>query len=101
MSDEKWQKYLAEAKRKRKGKKRKKPSRKSGAGLERSLDFFLDTGPQKKGGWPGGKKRPSFRRKKFNNIRLAPTSTRPADRAGAGTAQPANIGDPLHTQKES
>ena len=63
MSDEKWQKYLAEAKRKRKGKKRKKPSRKSGAGLERSLDFFLDTGPQKKGGWPGGKKRPSFRRK--------------------------------------
>ena len=37
----------------------------------------------------------------YNDIRLARTSTRPADRAGAGTAQPANIGDPLHTQKES
>jgi len=72
MSDEKWQQFLAEARRKRKAKKRKKPSRKSGAGIERSLGFFLDTGPQKKGGWPGGKKRPSFRRKKFNNISAPP-----------------------------
>jgi len=72
MSDEKWRRLLAEARRKRKGKKGKKPSRKSGAGLERSLNFFLDTGPQKKGGWPGGKKRPSFRRKKFNDISAPP-----------------------------
>ena len=72
MSDEKWQQFLAEARRKRKAKKRKKPSRKSGAGIERSLNFFLDTGPQKKGGWPGGKKRPSFRRKKFNDISAPP-----------------------------
>tara|TARA_B100001123_G_C15252103_1_gene1003171 strand:- start:182 stop:1129 length:948 start_codon:yes stop_codon:yes gene_type:complete len=72
MRMDKWQQYLAEAKRKKKSKKRKKPSRKSGAGLERSLNFFLDTGPQKKGGWPGGKKRPSFRRKKFNDISAPP-----------------------------
>jgi hypothetical protein len=68
---DKWNQYLAEARRKRKPKK-KKPSRKSGAGLERSLDFFLDKGPQKKGGWPGAKKRPSFRRKKFNDISAPP-----------------------------
>jgi len=64
----KWQQYLEEARRS----KKKKPSRKSGAGLEKSLKFFLDTGPQKKGGWPGGKKRPSFRRKKFNDISAPP-----------------------------
>jgi len=69
---DKWQQYLAEARRKKKSKKRKKVSRKSGAGLERSLDFFLDKGPQKKGGWPGSKKRPSFRRKKFNDISAPP-----------------------------
>ena len=72
MNEDKWEQYLAEAKRKRKSKKSKKPSRKSGAGLERSLDFFLDKGPQKKGGWPGSKKRPSFRRKKFNDISAPP-----------------------------
>ena len=72
MNEDKWEQYLAEAKRKRKSKKSKKPSRKSGAGLERSLDFFLDKGPQKKGGWPGAKKRPSFRRNKFNDISAPP-----------------------------
>ena len=54
------------------GKKyRKKRARKSGAGIERSLKWFLDTGPQKKGGYPK-KRRPNFRRKKFNNISAPP-----------------------------
>tara|TARA_Y100000034_G_scaffold110339_1_gene142424 strand:+ start:209 stop:1141 length:933 start_codon:yes stop_codon:yes gene_type:complete len=44
----------------------KKPSRKSGKGLERSLHWFLDTGPQKKGGYKN--KRNHFGKKKFNDI---------------------------------
>jgi len=51
--------------------KKRKPSRKSGAGLERSLKWFLDTGPQKKGGYPK-KRRPNFRKKKFNDISAPP-----------------------------
>ncbi len=47
------------------------PSRKSGAGIERSLKWFLDTGPQKKGGYPK-KRRPNFKRKKFNDISAPP-----------------------------
>lgn len=47
------------------------PSRKSGAGIEKSLKWFLDTGPQKKGGYPK-KRRPNFKRKKFNNISAPP-----------------------------
>ena len=50
---------------------RKKRSRKSGAGLERSLKWILDKGPQKKGGYPK-KRRPNFRRKKFNDISAPP-----------------------------
>jgi len=64
---DKWQKYIDEA---RKNKKRKS-SRKSGKGVERSLSWFLDKGPQKKGGYPK-KRRPNFRRKKFNNISAPP-----------------------------
>ena len=60
---DKWQQFLITEK--------KKPSRKSGAGLERSLKWFLDTGPQKKGGYPE-KRRPNFRSKKFNNISAPP-----------------------------
>jgi len=48
----------------------KKPSRKSGKGLERSLSWFLDKGPQKKGGYPTG--RPHFGKKKFNDISAPP-----------------------------
>ena len=51
--------------------KKRKPSRKSGTGLERSLKWFLDTGPQKKGGYPK-KRRPNFRGKKFNDISAPP-----------------------------
>jgi len=50
---------------------RKKHSRKSGPGVERSLKWFLDTGPQKKGGYPK-KRRPNFGRKKFNDISAPP-----------------------------
>jgi hypothetical protein len=50
---------------------RKKRSRKSGPGIERSLKWFLDTGPQKKGGYPKSR-RPNFRRKKFNDISAPP-----------------------------
>ena len=51
--------------------KKRKPSRKSGTGVERSLKWFLDTGPQKKGGYPK-KRRPNFRGKKFNDISAPP-----------------------------
>ena len=51
--------------------KKRAPSRKSGTGLERSLKWFLDTGPQKKGGYPK-KRRPNFRGKKFNDISAPP-----------------------------
>ena len=51
---------------------KKQRSRGSGPGLERSLKWFLDTGPQKKGGWPGWKKRKSVRGKKFNDISAPP-----------------------------
>ena len=50
---------------------RNKRSRKSGDGIERSLKWFLDTGPQKKGGYPKNR-RPNFRRKKFNDISAPP-----------------------------
>ena len=64
---DKWQKFLI-AERKRK--KKKAPSRKSGAGLEKSLNWFLDKGPQKKGGYQN--KRQHFGRKKFNDISAPP-----------------------------
>ena len=63
---DKWQKYIDEGRR-----KKRKSSRKSGKGLERSLKWFLDKGPQKKGGYPK-KRRPSFSKKKFNDISAPP-----------------------------
>jgi len=63
---DKWQTYVDEAR-----KKKRKSSRKSGKGLERSLNWFLDKGPQKKGGYPN-KRRPNFSKKKFNNISAPP-----------------------------
>ena len=56
---DKWQKYLYESRK-----------RGSGAGLEKSLKWFLDHGPQKKGGYKN--KRPRFSRKKFNDISAPP-----------------------------
>jgi len=56
-SMDKWQRYLEE-------------SRKSGKGLERSLKWFLDKGPQKKGGYKN--KRAKFGKKKFNDISAPP-----------------------------
>jgi predicted nucleotidyltransferase len=50
---DKWQQFLITE-------KKKAPSRKSDAGLERSLKWLLNTGPQKKGGYPK-KRRPNFR----------------------------------------
>tara|TARA_R100000995_G_scaffold83830_1_gene60785 strand:- start:860 stop:1807 length:948 start_codon:yes stop_codon:yes gene_type:complete len=64
---DKWKKFLITEKKK----KSKTPSRKSGAGIERSLKWFLDTGPQKKGGYPK-QRRPNFRKKKFNDISAPP-----------------------------
>tara|TARA_B100000131_G_scaffold94799_1_gene91737 strand:+ start:1020 stop:1967 length:948 start_codon:yes stop_codon:yes gene_type:complete len=64
---DKWQKFLITEKKK----KSKTPARKSGAGIERSLKWFLDTGPQKKGGFPKGRS-PNFRKKKFNDISAPP-----------------------------
>ena len=64
---DKWQQFLLTEKKKR---KKKTPSRKSGAGLERSLKWFLDTGPQKKGGYKN--KRTHFGKKKFNDISAPP-----------------------------
>jgi hypothetical protein len=55
----KWQQYLSESRK-----------RGSGAGLERSLNWFLDHGPQKKGGYKNT--RPRFGRKKFNDISAPP-----------------------------
>lgn len=63
---DKWQKYIDEARQ-----KKRKSSRKSGKGLEKSLKWFLDKGPQKKGGYPK-KRRPSFSKKKFNNTSAPP-----------------------------
>jgi hypothetical protein len=54
---DKWKRYLEE-------------SRKSGKGLEKSLKWFLDTGPQKKGGYKN--KRAKFGKKKFNDISAPP-----------------------------
>jgi predicted nucleotidyltransferase len=56
---DKWQKYLSESR-----------ERGSGAGLERSLSWFLDQGPQKKGGYKNTRTR--FGRKKFNDISAPP-----------------------------
>ena len=64
-----WEKYIDSIQESKK--RKKKQSRKSGAGLERSLKWFLDTGPQKKGGYPKSR-RPNFRRKKFNDISAPP-----------------------------
>jgi len=64
---DKWQKYIDEARKKKKS----KSSRKSGKGLERSLKWFLDKGPQKKGGYPK-KRRTNFSKKKFNDISAPP-----------------------------
>jgi predicted nucleotidyltransferase len=62
---DKWRKFLINES------KRSTPSRKSGAGIERSLKWFLDSGPQKKGGYPK-KRRPNFKKKKFNDISAPP-----------------------------
>ena len=62
MSFDGWQDFLNES---------RKRKRSSGRGLEKSLKWFLDTGPQKKGGYPK-KRRPNFRKKKFNNISAPP-----------------------------
>ena len=51
-------------------KKKSKRKRSSGKGLERSLKWFLDKGPQRKGGYPV--KRSHFQKKKFNNISAPP-----------------------------
>jgi len=66
MSFNKWQDFLEESRK-----------RGSGPGLEKSLKWFLDHGPQKKGGYPK-KRRPNFKKKKFNDI-SAPPPARPAD----------------------
>ena len=50
MSFDSWKDFLNESRK-----------RGSGPGLERSLKWFLDKGPQKKGGYKG--KRPSFKKK--------------------------------------
>lgn len=50
---------------------RKKRARKSGAGLEKSLTWLLDQGPQKKGGYPKTR-HPNFRDRKFNDISAPP-----------------------------
>jgi hypothetical protein len=68
---DKWQKYLEETRR-----------RGSGRGLERSLKWFLDKGPQKKGGYPK-KRRSKFGRKKSNNI-----SAPPSARGGGAVGNP-------------
>ena len=49
----------------------KKRARKSGAGLEKSLTWLLDQGPQKKGGYPKTR-HPNFRDRKFNDISAPP-----------------------------
>ena len=59
MSLEGWQDFLNESRK-----------RGSGPGLERALKWFLDSGPQKKGGYKG--KRKSFKKKKFNDISAPP-----------------------------
>lgn len=62
---DKWKTLVNEAR-----KNKSKPSRKSGKGLERSLKWFLDKGPQKKGGY--NNKRARFGKKKFNDISAPP-----------------------------
>ena len=57
---DKWNQYLEETRK-----------RGSGPGLEKSLKWFLDKGPQKKGGYPK-KHRPNFSKKKFNDISAPP-----------------------------
>jgi hypothetical protein len=59
MSLESWQDFLNESRK-----------RGSGRGLERALKWFLDSGPQKKGGYKG--KRKSFKKKKFNDVSAPP-----------------------------
>jgi len=59
MSFDSWKDFLNESR-----------ERSSGSGLERSMKWFLDKGPQKKGGYKG--KRPSFKKKKFNDISAPP-----------------------------
>ena len=61
---DKWQTFISEA-------RKNKRTRKSGKGVERSLKWFLDKGPQKKGGYPK-KRRPNFSKKKFNDISAPP-----------------------------
>jgi hypothetical protein len=60
MSFKSWQDFLGESR-----------ERGSGPGLEKSLKWFLDHGPQKKGGYPK-KRRPNFKKKKFNDISAPP-----------------------------
>jgi len=65
MSFNDWNEFVEEAR--KRGKKR---GRSSGAGLERSLKWFLDKGPQKKGGYKNT--RSHFKKKKFNDISAPP-----------------------------
>tara|TARA_Y100000034_G_scaffold119477_1_gene161322 strand:+ start:135 stop:1085 length:951 start_codon:yes stop_codon:yes gene_type:complete len=66
MSLDSWNDFLCEARKRSKSRKRG-----SGRGLEKSLKWFLDKGPQKKGGYPK-KRRPNFKKKKFNDISAPP-----------------------------
>ena len=59
-----WKDYLDSINEAKRYKKR--VSRKSGKGIERSLKTLLDLGPQKKGGYKN--KRARFGKKKFNNV---------------------------------
>ena len=63
-----WKDYLDSINEAKRYKKR--VSRKSGKGIERSLKTLLDLGPQKKGGYKN--KRARFGKKKFNNISAPP-----------------------------
>jgi len=59
MSFDSWNDFLTESRK-----------RSSGRGLERSLKWFLDKGPQRKGGYKN--KRAHFGKKKFNDISAPP-----------------------------
>jgi len=59
MFSDNWQSFINESRK-----------RGSGAGLEKSLKWFLDRGPQKKGGYDNT--RTNFKKKKFNDISAPP-----------------------------
>jgi hypothetical protein len=60
MSLESWQDFLNESRK-----------RGAGPGLEQALDWFLNKGPQEKGGYPK-KHRPNFKKKKFDDVSAPP-----------------------------